>query len=173
MQLAKTWCGVGLAASVLACSPALDWREIQPPESGAVVMFPCKPDRFVRSVTLAEQKVQMHLASCSAGGATYALSHVELSDPTRIAAALEALRALAASNVGGQATVMSPLNVPGMTPHPLAQRLAIRGGIEGRVLQAEVGVFTRGLRVYQATVIGEKLDSQATDTFFTGLRLPS
>lgn len=115
----------------------------------------------------------MHLASCSADGVTYALSHAELSDPMRIAAALEALRALAASNIGGQATVVSPLNVPGMTPHPLAQRLAIRGGIEGRVLQAEVGVFTRGLRVYQATVIGEKLDSQGTDTFFTGLRLPS
>ena len=173
MQLAKTGCGVGLAVSLLACSPALDWREIQPPDSGAVVMFPCKPDRFVRNVTLAEREVQMHLASCSADGVTYALSHAELSDPMRIAAAREALRALAASNIGGQATVVSPLNVPGMTPHPLAQRLAIRGGIEGRVLQAEVGVFTRGLRVYQATVIGEKLDSQGTDTFFTGLRLPS
>ena len=173
MRRAKTGCGVGLAVSLLACSPALDWREIQPPDSGAVVMFPCKPDRFVRSVTLAEQKVQMHLASCSADGVTYALSHAELSDPTRIAAALEALRALAASNIGGQATLMSPLNVPGMTPHRLAERLAIRGSSDGRVLQAEVGVFTRGLRVYQATVIGEKLDPQGTDTFFTGLRLPS
>lgn len=173
MQWAKTGCGVGLALSLAACSPALDWREIQPPESGAVVMFPCKPDRFVRSVTLAEQTVQMHLASCSADGVTYALSHAELSDPTRIAAALEALRALAASNIGGQATVMSPLNVPGMMPSRLAERLAIKGGSEGRVLQAEVGVFTRGLRVYQATVIGEKLDPQGTDTFFTGLRLPS
>ena len=173
MKSAKTWCGVGLAFSLQACSPALDWREIQPPESGAVVMFPCKPDRFVRSVTLAEQKVQMHLASCSADGVTYALSHAELSDPARIAAALQALRALAASNIGGQAAVMSPLTVPGMTPHPLAERLAIRGGTEGRVLYAQVGVFTRGLRVYQATVIGEKLDVEGADTFFTGLRLPS
>ena len=173
MRFANRWCGAGLAASLLACSPALNWREIQPPESGAVVMFPCKPDRFVRSVTLAEQKVQMHLASCSADGVTYALSHAELGDPTRVAAALEALRALAASNLGGQATVMSPLNVPGMTPNRLAERLAIKGSSEGRVLQAEVGVFTRGLRVYQATVIGEKLDPQGTDTFFTGLRLPS
>ena len=172
MRLANRWCGAGLAASLLACSPALNWREIQPPESGAVVMFPCKPDRFVRSVTLAEQKVQMHLASCSADGVTYALSHAELSDPTRIAAALQALRALAASNIGGQAAVMSPLNVPGMTPHPLAERLAIRS-TGGRVLYAQVGVFTRGLRVYQATVIGEKLDVEGADTFFTGLRLPS
>ena len=173
MQLANWWCGVGLAASLLACSPALNWREIQPPDSGAAVMFPCKPDRFVRSVTLAEQKVQMHLASCSADGVTYALSHAELSDPTRIAAALQALRMLAASNIGGQAKVMSPLKVPGMTPHLLAERSAIRGGTEGRLLQAQVGVFTRGLRVYQATVIGEKLDPEGADTFFAGLRLPS
>ena len=27
---------MGLAASLLACTPVLDWRETQPPESGAV-----------------------------------------------------------------------------------------------------------------------------------------
>ena len=171
MRRATTGCGVGLAMGLLACSPALDWREIQPPESGAVVMFPCKPDRFVRSVTLAGQKVQMYLASCSAGGSTYALSHAALVDPTRIASTLEALRLLAASNIGGQATVLSALNVPGMTPHRLSERLAIQGRADGRELREEVGVFTRGLRVYQATVIGETLDAQATDTFFAGLRL--
>ncbi len=171
MGSAKMWCGMGLAASLLACTPVLDWRETQPPESGAVAMFPCKPDRFMRSVTLAGQKVQMYLASCSAGGATYALSHATLMDPTRIAETLEALRLLAASNIGGQATVLSALNVPGMTPHRLSERLAIQGRADGRVLREEVGVFTRGLRVYQATVIGETLDAQATDTFFAGLRL--
>ena len=173
MDCAKTWCGVGLAASLLACTPVLDWRETQPPESGAVAMFPCKPDRFMRSVMLAEQVVQMYLVSCSAGGATYALSHAELVDPTRIAAVLKALRLLAASNIGGRATVLSALNVPGMTPHRLSERLAIQGRADGRVLHEEVGIFTRGLRVYQATVIGEVLDPQATDTFFAGLRLPS
>ena len=171
MGSAKTWCGVGLAASLLACTPMLDWRETQPPESGAVAMFPCKPDHFVRSVTLAQQKVQMYLASCSAGGATYALSHAALTDPTRIADTLEALRLLAASNIGGKATVLSALNVPGMTPHRLSERLAIQGGADGRVLREELGVFTRGLRVYQATVVGETLYAQATETFFTGLRL--
>ncbi len=137
-------------------------------------MFPCKPDRFARSVTLGPERVQMHLASCSAGGAIYALSHAELVDPAHITAALQALRSAAALNIGGQATVLSPMQVSGMTPHRLAEHLAIEGRrADGGALREEIGVFTRGRRVFQATVIGDVLDPQATETFFAGLKLPS
>jgi hypothetical protein len=174
MQRAKTWCRISVAWGLAACSPVLDWRETQPPESAAVVMFPCKPDRFARSVTLGAEKVQMYLASCSAGGATYALSHAELSDPANITAALEALRAAAARNIGGQATVLAPMLVTGMTPHRLAERLEIQGRRpEGGVLREEIGVFTRGRRVYQASIVGDTLDRQAADIFFAGLKFPS
>ena len=73
MQRSTKWCG-SLALTLAGCTPALNWRETQPPESGAVVMFPCKPDRFARNVTLGPEKVQMFLSSCSADGVTYALA---------------------------------------------------------------------------------------------------
>ncbi|HJV94503.1 MAG TPA: hypothetical protein VJ608_00645, partial [Albitalea sp.] len=62
-----------LVLSLAACSPALDWRDVQPEGSGAAALFPCKPDRFARSVMLAGAKVQMVLASCAASGTTFAL----------------------------------------------------------------------------------------------------
>ena len=173
MQRSTKWCGWSLALSLAGCTPVLNWRETQPPESGAVVMFPCKPDRFARSVTLGPEQVQMFLSSCSADGVTYALAHAELDNPANITASLDALRSAAALNVGGQATVLSPMRVAGMTPHPLAERLAVQGRrADGGVLHEEMGVFTRGRRVYQATVIGNTLNAQASDTFFAGLRLP-
>lgn len=176
---------VVLAAMVCAfaaCSPALNWREIRPAGSGAVALFPCKPDRFTRSVVLGSEKLQMVLNSCAADGATYALSHAELADAAHLNAALEAMHAAAASNLGGSASKVAPLVVPGMAPHVLAQRWAVQGkpGLgktdhdktENNTVKQQFAVFTRGLRVYQATVVGKTLDATAVDTFFGSLQLP-
>ena len=166
-------CGAGLVAlAMMACSPALDWREVRSPDSGAVAWFPCKPDRFARKVTLAGTTVSMVLVSCSAGGVTYALSQADLPDPTRVAAALAELRAAAAGNIGGDASLIGTLSVPGTTPHPAAQRWRIEGRrADGTPLHEQAGFFARGSRVYQATMVGASIDPDAADTFFTGLKL--
>jgi len=136
-------------------------------------MFPCKPDRFVRSVMLAGQQVSMSLSSCSAAGATYALTHADIGDPAKVGEALSALRAAAVGNIDGQASAPSAFSVPGMTPHLLAQRMAIEGRkADGAVLHEQVGFFSKGTRVFQAAIVGEVLDREAVDTFFAGLRLP-
>jgi len=168
-------CGAGLVVlAVTACTPALDWREVRSPDSAALAWFPCKPDRFARHVTLAGTAVSMVLASCSAGGVTYALSHAELPDPARVATALSELRAAAVGNIGGDAQLIGALSVPGMTPNPAAQRWRIDGSRpDGTPLRGQAGFFSRGMRVYQATVIGPRIDADAADTFFTGLRLVS
>ena len=58
------------------------------------------------------------------------------------------------------------------TPNPASQRLQLRGRMpDGRAVTEQIAVFTRGTRVYQTTVLGDKLDAQATDTFFGSLRL--
>ena len=44
---------------------------------------------------------------------------------------------------------------------------------DGTPLRGQAGFFSRGMRVYQATVIGPRIDADAADTFFTGLRLVS
>ena len=166
-------CSAGLVAlAMLGCTPALDWREVRSPDSGAMALFPCKPDRYARTVTLAGAQVSMVLASCSAGGVTYALSHADLPDPARVATALTELRAAAAGNIGGDASVIGAMSVPGMTPNPAAQRWRIDGRrADGTPLHEQAGFFTRGVRVYQATMVGPSIDPDAADTFFTGLKL--
>ncbi len=174
MRIAKTSRWSLVACSLVACSPALDWRDVQPTDSGAAALVPCKPDRFARMVTLAGTTVQMVLASCSAAGTTYALSHAELDDPAKVAAALSELRAAAARNIGGAPHDARPFTVSGMTPNPLAERLAIEGRrADGHAVHEQAAFFARGMRVYQATVVGERIDPEAADTFFAGLKLPS
>ncbi len=172
MSLNPVWrCGLA-ALAVAACSPALNWRDTPVPDAHLVALFPCKPDRLARDLSLAETRVRLVLLTCSAAGATFALAHADMADPGKVHAALTQLRDSAAANLGGAPQRLAPLGVPGMTPNPLAERWAISGfGSDGAALQEQVGLFSRGARVYQATVFAPRLDAEAADTFFSGLRL--
>ncbi|MBX9793257.1 MAG: hypothetical protein K2Y02_03045 [Burkholderiaceae bacterium] len=166
--------GIAVTGGLLAaCSPALDWRETPVPESALSALFPCKPDAHVRRVALAGATREMHLASCAADDTVFAVSHVDVGDPARVTEVMQALRALAAENIGGTAKVVSALRIPGMTPNPLAERLAMTGKrMDGLVIEAQAVFFTRAAVVYQATVVGTRVDAEAVDTFFTALKLP-
>jgi len=169
-----TWGGVLLALGLAACSPALNWREVRPEGSDAVALFPCKPDRFARAVPLAGSRVEMQLASCAVEGVTYGLSHASVAQPAQVKWALEEMQAAAAKNIGAGPATPAPLSISGMTPHPLAQRWALQGhGPDGKPVHEQVAVFTRGLRVYQATIVGPNIDAEAAETFFSGIKLSS
>ena len=157
-----------------ACSPVLDWREFEPEGSGVVVAFPCRPDHHARSVSIAGTPTQMDMVVCAAGDATYALSFIDVADPARVGAAIADLRAVAAANLGSAAPEVSALQVRGMTPNTQAARLALAGQRpDGAPLQQQAAFFSKGLRVYQASVVGARLSAEATETFFGSLKLPS
>lgn len=161
---------LGLAL-VAGCAPSLDWRELTVEGSGASALFPCRPENRVRQVNLAGMSVQMHLASCTAGGFNFALSHLDVGDPVRAEQALEQLQLITAANMGGTPTAIGPCNVPGMTPSPRARRLAVKGvRDDGSPVEAEAIYFSRGAVVYQATLVGGHLDKEAADTFFASLK---
>ena len=161
-----------LGMALLACTPALDWREVRPTGAGITLLFPCKPDSHARQVRLGADTVRLELHACSAAGATWALAFADVADPTRVGPALTELRSAAARNVEASDPVLLKLEVDGATPNPASQRLQLRGSMpDGRAVTEQIAVFTRGTRVYQTTVLGDKLDAQATDTFFGSLRL--
>lgn len=165
----------GLAAALLTtgCTPTLDWRQVQPEGSGIVMTFPCKPASHARWVTLAQSAVRLELHACSTAGATWALAFADLEDPARIGPALSELRAAAAANIGAAPGQEEALQVPGATPNPASRRVDLHGRApDGRRVEERIAVFSKGLRVYQATALGEHLDPTAADTFFAGLRLP-
>ena len=171
MTRSKTWIAVLAAAGCLACSPVLDWREFVPEGTDLGVSFPCRPDRHARAVLVAGAKVQMDMLVCGAGGATFALGFFDVDDPARIAPSLAELRATAIGNVRGRDAQAAPLQIKGMTPNEQAVRLSVQGALpDGAAVQAHAAFFTRGLRIYQATVIGAKPTAQAIDTFFGGLK---
>lgn len=163
---------IAVTGCLVACSPALNWREIRPPDSPVTAMFPCKPDHHSRRVTVAGAELSMQLSSCTASDNVYALSRIDAGRAGRVTPVLEALRQVAAENVGGPPTVKGVQPVPGMAPHPLAQRLGWSGTRpDGSTIAAQATFFTQGTQVYQATVVGTRLDADAADTFFSGLKL--
>lgn len=116
----------------------------------------------------------MSLWSCSAGDATFAVSMVEAREPAEVPALLQRLRDALAGNLGGPAPAAAQAvqaSVPGATPQPLAQRLVLRGRAgDGQLIEAQGQFFSRGTLVFQATVLGRRLDEQAIDTFFSSLK---
>jgi hypothetical protein len=163
-----------IALSLAACTPSLNWREIQPEGSELFAMFPCKPERFARGVPLAGAKVEMRMSSCVVDGVTFAVAYASVAEPAKVATAMTELRAAIAANIAASATELGPASVPGMTPNPLARRVALKGrGADGGDLQEQAVFFVKGLRVYQASIVGPRIDPEAADTFVAGLRLAS
>jgi len=165
--------GRACAAALLlaACAPALDWRDVRPEGSELILLMPCKPTVQERRLPLAGSPVRLSLHACSAGGQTWGLAHADIDDPGRVGAALAALRASTAANVAAGAVERLPLRVPGATPQPASERVRFDGRLpDGQAVQAQLAVFARGTRVFQATVLGEQLPAEAADTFFGSIR---
>lgn len=162
-----------LAGGITACSPTLNWREVRPEGSGAVLMLPCKPDSHARRLQLAGAEVRLTLHACSAGGVVWALGHADVDDPARVAPALAELRASALANIGAADGSPLPLAVSGATPNPASGRWTVTGRLpDGRAVQEQLAVFVRGTRVYQATAVGAALPPEAVETFFGALQTP-
>lgn len=166
---------LAVAASSLACSPVFDWRETRPEGSDAALMFPCRPVKQERTVRIGAAVLPMRLHSCSAGGASFALGTVDVADPAEVTPLLAAFRAQAAANLSGAATEQGAFAPPGATPNPQSARIAIAGTRpDGRHVVAQAAFFVKGLRLYQATVLGadDAGGREAVDTFFGAIRLP-
>jgi hypothetical protein len=159
-------------AGVMACSPTHDWREVRAEGSALVALFPCRPDRQARNVAVTGREVRMQLLVCKAGGATYALSFMNVADPANVTATLIELRSVARANLAGTELQAKAWGVSGMTPNPQAGLVSIGGKLpDGVAVQEHAGFFVKGLQVYQATVMGAALELADTEMFFAGLKL--
>jgi hypothetical protein len=169
----RSACLSGLAGFLmLACSPALDWREVRPAGSGITALFPCKPDSHARQLKLGPDPVRLELHACKAMGVTWALAFADMGDPARVGPALVELRTAAANNLAASEPTSLPLKVDGATPNAASQRIQFHGRMpDGRAVIEQVAVFAKGTRVFQAIALGDSLDAEAADSFFGSLRL--
>lgn len=163
---------VALASALVACAPSVDWRELRPESFQLAVALPCRPSSSARALVLAGQAVQMTMLACSEHGMTFAIGSADVSDPARVGAALAALPAAIAAKLRGRVASDAAARVVGMTPQPEARQVRLVGQRpDGVPALAEVAVFAYGTRVYQAAVLGERLDADLTRTFFASLRV--
>jgi hypothetical protein len=164
---------MALVATMCACAPALDWRELHPEGSQARVMFPCRPGSHARGVVLAGGTVEMSMYACSVDDTTFALSFADVKDPALVGDALNELALALQSHLRSPSPAASePVRVPGMTPQPQSAQWRIIGRMpDGRAMQERSALFSYGTRVYQATMLGAELDIQAQETFFGALRV--
>ena len=158
-----------------ACAPALDWRETHPTGSGVVMMFPCRPDRQERTARVGDATLRLQLHSCRAAGATFSLAAADGAEPAQVTSLLGTLRSQALVNLDGVATEEPLPAIVGATPNAQSALLRIDGRrADGRRVVAHAAFFVKGLRLYQATVLGadQTPGSEALETFFGSIRLP-
>jgi hypothetical protein len=161
----------GAAVLLLACAPALDWRELRLADGALRVLLPCKPASHARRVMLGTDAVRLEMHVCTAGGITWAVAFADMQDPARVGPGLTALRAAAAHNLSATPAQPLPLKIEGATPNPASERVQFQGRMpDGRTVSEQVAVFARGTRVFQAVALGERLDPEAVDGFFDSLR---
>jgi hypothetical protein len=162
------------AALLAGCSPSLDWREAHAEGSDVQLLFPCRPTQVDRRVPLAGANVKLSLMSCSAGSLTWGLAYADVADPARVDAALQALSASAAKNMGAKGAALAPQAIPGATPQARSGRLRLEGHLpDGKPVRMQALVFARGTVVFQASALGENLADETVDTFLASVRFPA
>ncbi len=159
-----------LALLLSACQPRYNWREVRPEGGGVQTLMPCKPETAERSVPLGPQPVPLHMASCEAGGITYALAWVALGSAADAPAALQAWASASRQSLRSQQdAVWEAPRVEGAT---VVEGRALQGqDHRGEAVDARVVYALRGGRVYQAAVYGKALPDEHLEPFFSNLKV--
>jgi hypothetical protein len=158
--------------ALLACSPALNWREV--PLNRLTALLPCKPDRAQRTVHLGSQALQMDMAGCEAAGGLFAISHLRLSAPGQAAQVLADWRAGTLRSMHSTAVTELPwrpvagAGAPALPPVLLE---ATGKGADGTVVQARLAWLVDGVDLFLLAVYAPRLTADMTETLFSELKL--
>lgn len=168
----------GLLPLLIACQPALNWRDARFQGAGLVALLPCKPDRGTRTVPLGGRDTALEMQGCDADGATFAIAHARAADPAQAGSALAHWRAATLNHLQAQAARESSFAPAGALALPQTVRVTATGRRpDGRPVQMQAVWFAHaepdGVHLFHAAVYAERLPAQTADAFFGGLRFPS
>lgn len=157
---------------LMACSPTFDWREMRPAGLGLAMSMPCRPASHARKLRLAGREVEMIMYACREHEMIFSLSTLDATDPSLVGPMLAHLGQAAATNILGTVESDEPARVPGMTPHPAARHQVISGRLpDGRQVTEHLVLFSHGVRLYQAVLIGDKVQGEVARRFIGGLEV--
>ena len=156
---------------VAGCSPALNWRKVDPEGAQVSLMFPCKPEREERTQPgPAGQPVVVRSMSCKARGGQFSFTWTDLGDARATSAAMRRMHEGIARQMAPRAS--APLGVRGIAADPEAFQQAFEARPGQPAQQARQAVFSREGRLYQLLLQGERLDAGAWDVFLGSVQLP-
>ena len=163
-----------LTASLLlqACSPSLNWRDVRLDPTPIVALFPCKPERAARDVSMGDQTLSLNLLACDAGGAKFALAYADTKDAGKTGPLLASLRTVTLTNMRATAPADLPVNIKGVAAASASGVLASGVHPDGTAVVLQAVWFTSGTHIFQASVYSDVARPQVAETYFSGLRLP-
>lgn len=163
-----------LSGSLLlqACSPALNWRDVRLDPTPIVALFPCKPERAARDVSMGDQTLNLKLLACDAGDAKFALAYADTWDADKTGPLLASWRTVTLENMRATAAADVPVNIKGVAAMSVKGVLANGVRPDGSAVVLQAVWFASGTHIFQASVYSGEARPQVAETYFSGLRLP-
>ena len=175
MSSLKSIWPLGVLMSLLACSPALNWRSVRIDDLSLQATLPCKPERAARQVPWAEQAVDMKLVGCEERGAMWTIASMALPQNMSVGEGLAHWRQITLAHLRSDAAAASRSFVPrGALEVPQSTRVHVRGQKpDGAALEVDLAWFARvssgGAYLYQAGVYAPASEAEGAETLLAGL----
>lgn len=164
---------------LLACTPALNWRDVRFESANGSTLkaeLPCKPDAATRQQQLGGMQVELSMMGCVVDGSTFTLSRIPVLDPLTAPKLLAAWQAAAVANVQAGLTPTTAAAISGASAWPPAARVTLLGtATQAQIIwfakQTSAGSTSTEFMLYQAAMYGKQPSHEAATTFFESLRL--
>ena len=176
MRIFPLLAALAALATLVACSPEQNWRQLSVEGSTLKAQLPCKPDRTTREVPLGGVPVSLSVAGCEAAGAMLALMSAPLAPGADAQAVLAGWQQATLAHVPPTEPPRSePWHRSGWLPLAAAQRLQWQGRrADGQPVAAQAvwGAFAEGdhVRVVHAVVYAPKPVPEMAQALFEGLQ---
>ena len=158
-------------ASLAGCSPTLNWRDVRPDGTRLSLLLPCKPDKAEKMVPLGGRPAALRMLGCDAGGLTFAISAVDVSEAAAVPSILAAWQQLTLSNMKATPGYnTTQLKVPGATGAAGVWVKASGQRADGSAVMGHAAYFAQGATVFQAVIYGADIKLDVAETYFSGLK---
>lgn len=161
-----------LLATLPACNPTLNWREVRGSDAPYVVLLPAKPSSHTRTVDLGGLKVELSMTAAEVDDVSYAVASARIADASQRKAALAAMQAAMLRNIGSEKHQQRAVVLDGGVP-AVEVVAAGRAGRDRRPVAMHARFAEHGERIYQAIALGpgERLSAEAADTFLSSFKI--
>lgn len=162
-------CAVLALASLAACNPTFNWRDVRFESTRLALLMPCKPDKAMRIVPMAGQPTDLNLLSCDAGGVTFTVAVADVKDAAKAEAALTQWQNATLAHIKAPPARGAAFQLPGLASAGVLVK-ATGQRASGQAVASQAAYFAQGSQVFQVVLYADKIAPDVAETFFSGLK---